>query len=63
MLKRLYAVSEITLTLETRNFGEGVIDIPISPEDEITTHLKELIDHPGANQIEILQMEKLNLFQ
>ena len=33
-------------------FGEGVIDIPISPEDEITSHLKELIDHPGSNQIE-----------
>ena len=33
-------------------FGEGVIDIPISPEDEITSHLKELIDNPGSNQIE-----------
>jgi len=42
-------------------FGEGVIDIPISPEDEITTHLKELIDHPGANQIESFANGKVKL--
>ena len=42
-------------------FGEGVIDIPISPEDEITSHLKELIDHPGSNQIESFANGKAKL--
>jgi len=43
------------------SFGEGVIDIPISPENEVTTHLKELIDHPGAEQIEEFADGKVNL--
>ena len=34
------------------SFGANIIDIPISPENEVTSHLKELIDHPGAEQIE-----------
>ena len=42
-------------------FGEGVIDIPISPEDDITSHLKELIDHPGSNQIESFANGKVKL--
>ena len=42
-------------------FGDGVIDIPISPEDEITSHLKELIEHPGAVKLKPSQMEKLSL--
>ena len=42
-------------------FGEGVIDIPISPEDEITSHLKELIDNPGSNQIESFANGKVKL--
>ncbi|MDA9611216.1 Trk system potassium transporter TrkA [Gammaproteobacteria bacterium] len=42
-------------------FGESVIDIPISPEDEITSHLKELIDHPGAGQIETFANGKVKL--
>ena len=42
-------------------FGEGVIDIPISPENEITSHLKELIDHPGSNQIESFANGKVKL--
>ena len=42
-------------------FGDGVIDIPISPEDEITSHLKELIDHPGAGQIETFANGKVKL--
>ena len=42
-------------------FGEGVLDIPISPEDEITSHLKELIDHPGSNQIENFANGKVKL--
>ena len=42
-------------------FGEGVIDIPLSPENEITSHLKELIDHPGSNQIESFANGKVKL--
>ena len=42
-------------------FGDGVIDIPISPEDEITSYLKELIDHPGAGQIETFANGKVKL--
>lgn len=30
----------------------GYVDIPISPVSEITTHLLELIEHPGTEQIE-----------
>ena len=43
------------------SFGEGVIDIPISPENEVTSHLKELIDHPGAEQIEDFADGKVKL--
>ena len=42
-------------------FGDGVIDIPISPEDQITSYLKELIDHPGAGQIETFANGKVKL--
>ena len=42
-------------------FGDGVIDIPISPEDEITSYLNELIDHPGAGQIETFANGKVKL--
>ena len=33
-------------------FGENNIDIAISPENEVTEHLVDLIRHPGAEQIE-----------
>ena len=42
-------------------FGDGVIDIPFSPEDEITSYLKELIHHPGAGQIESFAKGKVRL--
>jgi len=42
-------------------FGEGVIDMPISPEYEVTSHLRELIVHPGANQIEEFADGKVKL--
>ena len=42
-------------------FGDGVIDIPISPEDEITSYLKELIDYPGAGQIATFANGKVKL--
>ncbi|MBD63119.1 MAG: Trk system potassium transporter TrkA [Gammaproteobacteria bacterium] len=33
-------------------FGKNNIDIAISPENEVTEHLMDLIKHPGAEQIE-----------
>lgn len=42
-------------------FGEGIIDISISPEDEVTSHLLELIEHPGADQIEKFADGKVSL--
>ncbi|MDC1444229.1 Trk system potassium transporter TrkA [Gammaproteobacteria bacterium] len=42
-------------------FGEGIIDIPISPENEVTSHLIELIKHPGAEQIEEFAEGKVRL--
>ena len=42
-------------------FGEGIIDIPISPENEVTSHLIELIKHPGAEQIEEFAEGKVKL--
>ena len=42
-------------------FGEGVIDIPISPENEVTSHLINLIKHPGAGQIEDFADGKVKL--
>ena len=43
------------------SFGTNIIDIPISPENEVTSHLKELIDHPGAEQIEEFADGKVKL--
>ncbi len=42
-------------------FGEKIIDIVISPEKEVMRHLKELILHPGAQQIESFADGKVNL--
>ena len=42
-------------------FGENIIDIVISPENEVMNHLKELIIHPGAQQIENFADGKVNL--
>ena len=41
-------------------FGENIIDIVISPENEVMSHLKELIIHPGAQQIENFADGKVN---
>ena len=42
-------------------FGEKIIDILISPEDEVKNHLKDLIIHPGTDQIEKFADGKVNL--
>ena len=42
-------------------FSENAIDIVISPENEVKNHLKDLIIHPGADQIEKFADGKVNL--
>ena len=42
-------------------FGDNAIDILISPENEVKNHLKDLILHPGAHQIEKFADGKVNL--
>ena len=42
-------------------FGKEMIDIPISPELEVTDHIIELIDHPGAELIETFADGKVKL--
>ena len=42
-------------------FGENVIDMIISPEKEVMNHLKELIIHPGTEQIEKFADGNVNL--
>jgi len=42
-------------------FGENIVDIVINPEKEVMKHLKELIIHPGAEQIEQFAEGKVNL--
>ena len=42
-------------------FGDKIIDMVISPEKEVMNHLKELIIHPGAEQIEKFADGSVNL--
>ena len=42
-------------------FSENTIDIIISPENEVKNHLKDLITHPGADQIEKFADGNVNL--
>ena len=42
-------------------FGENTLDVAINPENEVTNHLKELIVHPGAEQIEEFAAGKIKL--
>ena len=37
------------------------VDVAISPENEVTSHLIELINHPGAEQIEEFASGKVKL--
>jgi trk system potassium uptake protein TrkA len=49
--KTICRLSEDSYTDDLSVFGEGIIDIVISPEKEVMNHLKELIIHPGTEQI------------
>ena len=59
--KTICRLSEDSYTDELSVFGEGIIDIVISPEKEVMNHLKELIIHPGTEQIEKFADGTVNL--
>ena len=59
--KTICRLTEESYSEDLEIFGEKVIDIVISPENEVMTHLKELIFHPGAQQIENFADGKVNL--
>ena len=50
--KTICRLSEGSYTDNLDIFGENVIDMVISPENEVMNHLKELIIYPGTEQIE-----------
>ena len=50
--KTICRLSEGAYTDNLEIFGENVIDMVISPENEVMNHLKKLIIHPGTEQIE-----------
>ena len=59
--KTICRLAENSYTEDLSVFGEGVIDIVISPEKEVMNHLKELIIHPGTEQIEKFADGTVNL--
>ena len=59
--KTICRLAESSYTEDLSVFGEGVIDIVISPEKEVMNHLKELIIHPGTEQIEKFADGTVNL--
>ena len=59
--KTICRLSEKSYAKNLDAFGEKVIDIVISPEYEVMNHLKELIIHPGAQQIEEFAEGKVSL--
>ena len=50
--KTICRLSDASYLNSLSAFGENNIDIAISPENEVTEHLVDLIKHPGAEQIE-----------
>ena len=59
--KTICRLSEETYSENLDIFGTDIVDIVISPEKEVTNHLKELIKHPGTEQIEKFADGKVNL--
>ena len=56
-----YRLAEKSYKDDLQLFGENSIDIVINPENEVMHHLKELITHPGTEQIEEFADGKVNL--
>ncbi len=59
--KTICRLSEETYSQDLSLFGNEIIDIVISPEKEVMNHLKELIQHPGTEQIEKFADGMVNL--
>ena len=59
--KTICRLAESSYTEDLSVFGEAIIDIVISPEKEVMNHLKELIIHPGTEQIEKFADGTVNL--
>tara|TARA_B100000886_G_scaffold290126_1_gene215362 strand:- start:8123 stop:9478 length:1356 start_codon:yes stop_codon:yes gene_type:complete len=59
--KTICRLSERSYSENLDAFGEDIVDIVISPEKEVMNHLKELINHPGTEQIEKFADGKVNL--
>ncbi len=59
--KTICRLSEETYSEYLSLFGNEIIDIVISPEKEVMNHLKELIQHPGTEQIEKFADGMVNL--
>ena len=58
LCKNLFSVKRTICRLSNRAYLDhlnalgGYVDVPISPVSEITSHLLDLIEHPGTEQIE-----------
>ena len=58
LCKNLFSVNRTICRVSNKAYLEhldalgGYVDVPISPVSEITSHLLELIEHPGTEQIE-----------
>ena len=50
--KTICRLSDSSYINSLNSFGKNAIDIAISPELEVTQHIIDLINHPGAEQIE-----------
>ncbi len=59
--KTICRLAEKSYKDDLQLFGENSIDIVINPENEVMHHLKELITHPGTEQIEEFADGKVNL--
>jgi len=59
--KTICRLSDSSYIKNLSAFGKEMIDIPISPELEVTDHIIELIDHPGAELIETFADGKVKL--
>lgn len=59
--KTICRFSDSSYLDDLSTFGENTLDVAINPENEVTNHLKELIVHPGAEQIEEFASGKIKL--
>ncbi len=61
VLKTICRLSDYTYIENLDALGKDNIDVAISPELEVTQHIVDLINHPGAEQIESFAEGKVKL--